>query len=265
MPMTAVRSSRLRRGLRSAVLAAASVVVLTGSVACSDPPGDGGVPVPPFPLVGATLSVYQPLPSGEECARRVLRMSWEPRPPNDVANQSVPDSLSLPSWPDYWNPRVNTEYVPRINGKFTGTTDEILWWGACKWGIDVDVVRAMAVEESSWLQSKVGDFSLNPQDCVGNYQVPCPTSFGILQIKHIFRPGSYPHSARHTAFNVDYTLGVLRGCYQGWLTYLQGDYAPGDLWGCVGWHYAGEWKNPLAQGYVDRVGGHLAQKAWRHW
>jgi hypothetical protein len=134
MPMTAVRPSRLRRALRDAVLAAASVVFLTPLVACSDPPGDGGVPVPPLFLVGATLPFYHPLPSGEECAHRVHRMSWEPRPPNEAANHSVPESLALPPWPDYWSPQVNTEYVPRIDGKFTGTTDEILWWGGVQVG-----------------------------------------------------------------------------------------------------------------------------------
>jgi autotransporter family porin len=177
----------------------------------------------------------------------------------------VPGDLSLPDWPDYWNPRVNSEFVTRIDGKYTGTTDEILSWGACKWGFDTDLIRAMATEESYWHQDQLGDYSHNPDDCVGPYQVPCPTSFGILQIKHIYRPGSYPYSQQYTAFNVDYALAVLRGCFEGFVTYLGGDYAPGDLWGCVGWHYSGDWKDPSARGYISRVKGHLDRKPWQGW
>jgi autotransporter family porin len=37
-----------------------------------------------------------------------------------------------------------------VTGHFTGTTDEILQWGAYKWGFDPDLVRANAVDESRW-------------------------------------------------------------------------------------------------------------------
>ena len=35
---------------------------------------------------------------------------------------------------------------PRITGNFTGTTDEIIQWAACKWGWSDNVVRAQAVD-----------------------------------------------------------------------------------------------------------------------
>ena len=212
-----------------------------------------------------TLPAGSVLPPGAQCARRVGHDDWEPRPENAVANSSVPESVSLPPWPDYYEPEVNSRFVPRIDGDFTGTTDAIIAWGACKWGFDADLVRAMAVEESYWRQSHTGDITNNPQQCVGGVAVPCPTSFGLLQIKHIFRPGSYPYSARYTAFNVDYSLAVLRACYEGWVIYLEGDYRPGDLWGCVGWHYSGEWKDPDAFGYIRRVQDHLTAKPWLKW
>ncbi len=224
----------------------APVSVREGSVFDTTPPGSG-------------------LPSGAECADRVVRDGWEPRPENAAANYSVPQDLSLPDWPDYYEPQVNTLFVPRIDGDYTGTTDEILRWGTCKWGFDTDIVRAMAVAESSWRQSQVGDFVDDPQHCVGGAAVPCPTSFGLLQIKHIFRPGSYPYSQLHTAFNVDYTLGVLRACFEGWVTYLEGDYGPGDMWGCVGWHFSGDWKDPDALTYIARVKAHLTGKPWLSW
>ena len=43
------------------------------------------------------------------------------------------------------------------HGNFTGTTTEIFQWAACKWGIDEDTLRAVAVQESDWHQSAVGD------------------------------------------------------------------------------------------------------------
>lgn len=205
------------------------------------------------------------LPSGEQCAQRVPRTGWEPRPSNTVANRTVPELRPLPNWPDYWDPAVNSQIVPRIDGRFTGTTDEILAWGACKWGFEADLVRAIAVSESSWYQSKLGDLTDDPGQCVGGYRVPCPTSFGILQIKHVFRPGSYPYSQQSTAFNVDYALAVIRGCFEGRLTYLENGYRAGDLWGCIGWHYSGEWNDPTALDYIASVKDHLKEKPWKEW
>jgi len=133
---------------------------------------------------------------------------------------------------------------PRINGKFTGTTDEILQWASCKWGIDTDVVRAMAIRESNWVQSQKGDYTSDASKCLPEDAVPCPTSFGILQVKYYDHPGTYPASLRSTAFNVDYVLGRWRACYEGGVSYFGGDYQPGDLWGCVGAHFSGPGRIP---------------------
>ena len=37
-------------------------------------------------------------------------------------------------------------------GNFTGTTDEIIQWAACKWGFDEDTLRAQVAKESYWMQ-----------------------------------------------------------------------------------------------------------------
>ncbi|HEY6422109.1 MAG TPA: hypothetical protein VIY28_02430 [Pseudonocardiaceae bacterium] len=220
------------------------------------------------PSSGSTLPPGSALPSGADCAGRAQAGAGrELRPGNDAANHSVPPAgVSVPPWQmEGYAPEFNRDMIPRIDGRFTGTTDEILAWGACKWGFDADVVRAMAAEESDWDQSLAGDLSRNPRDCVGGDTVPCPTSFGIMQVRHTFRPGSYPYSARHTAFNVDYALGVIRACYEGWVTYLDNGYQPGDLWGCLGWHFSGEWRNRSALGYINRVQRSLAAKPWLDW
>lgn len=202
------------------------------------------------------------LPSGRECAQYFTGVGWEPRPMNHQANTSTPGPVTLPDWSEDWDPIVNEKLVPRIDGDFTGTTDQIIAWGACKWGIEPDLVRAMAVKESDWKQAAAGDYEDEEDLCVGRYEPPCPTSFGLLQIKHFYRPGSYPDSARYTAFNVDYALAVIRGCYEGWVTYLPSDYGPGDLWGCIGFHYSGQWKDRLGLDYVRQVQQILAKRTW---
>jgi len=59
------------------------------------------------------------------------------------------------------DPAADT-FARRIDGNFTGTTDEIIRWGACKWGFDEDIVRAVAVNESYWRQSQLGDLVNGP-------------------------------------------------------------------------------------------------------
>jgi ABC-type xylose transport system substrate-binding protein len=167
----------------------------------------------------------------------------------------------MPIWADFTE-QANRQLVPRIDGRFTGSTDEILRWGACKWGLDVDVLRAVAYQESQWDQSTTGDPSDDPTQCRGGDKPPCPTSFGLMQLKHLDLPGSYPYSRTSTAFNVDYYGARMRACYQGWVTYLGGDYGPGDLWDCIGWHWSGQWKDAGALNYISRVRRHLQTRAW---
>lgn len=229
-------------------------------------PSSAAPSLPPPPSSSSSAAPTSPvgaaLPSGEECARRVVRHAREPRPSNATANAATPGPVVLPPWPDYWNPIVNRVLVPRVDGAYAGTTEDIIDWGACKWGMDPELIRAVAWTESSWYQSKAGDVEEEQRLCAGGDVAPCPTSFGLLQIKHIYRPGSYPLSRQSTSFNVDYGLAVIRGCYEGWVLYLRPPYAPGDLWGCLGWHYSGEWKNPLAQRYTAEVTRNLRDTPW---
>jgi hypothetical protein len=214
-----------------------------------------------------TLPVGAYLPSGQECAARVRhdqRDQQEPRPENTSANQFVADRVSMPIWKDFTE-KANRQFVSRIDGKFTGTTGDILTWGACKWGLDADILKAVAVQESDWRQSTVSDESNNPRDCVGGATPPCPTSFGIMQLKHTYLPGSYPLSQQSTAFNVDYYGARIRSCYEGWVTYLNGDYGPGDIWDCVGWHWSGHWKDPGSERYIERVHRYLDSKPGLDW
>ncbi|HEY1966829.1 MAG TPA: hypothetical protein VGH89_02690 [Pseudonocardia sp.] len=209
-----------------------------------------------------TLPVGAALPSEQDCAARVHRGDTEQVPANAAANKVMPGPVRMPIWADFTE-RTNREYVPRIDGHFTGTTDEILQWGACKWGLDVDVLRAVAYQESQWEQATTSDTDDDAGECaLSGAKPPCPTSFGIMQLKYLDLPGSYPNSRLSTAFNVDYYGARMRACYQGWVTYLGADYHAGDLWNCVGWHWSGKWRDAGALNYIARVRAHVADRSW---
>src|SRR5690242_1242470 len=104
-----------------------------------------------------TLPPGSALPSGAQCATLIKH-----RPENKRMNGSynaTPGNQHLdPNFVPGDDPRANTQLFPRVDGNFTGTTDEILQWAACKWGIDEDIVRAQAAKESWWEQTVKGDF-----------------------------------------------------------------------------------------------------------
>jgi autotransporter family porin len=66
-----------------------------------------------------------------------------------------------------------------------------------------------------------------------------------------------------TAFSLDYALATLRGCYDG-LSFV-GPKTRGDLWGCLGLHFSGEWYDRGAEEYIARVRDFLEAKDWLYW
>ena len=197
------------------------------------------------------------LASDADCAARVRRTS---------------ETNSGNNGPNHTTGRASST-TPRVTGNFTGTTDEILQWAACKWGIDEDVVRAMAWQESRWSQFAAGDRTANsnPANCGAGQTISngsCPESIGITQVRTKYY-GAYDHDApwTSTAYNVDVWGAEMRKCYNGELgpypTWLrQHGYAGGDLWGCLGWWFSGDWHDQGANDYISLVKGHLAAKAW---
>ncbi len=151
--------------------------------------------------------------------------------------------------------QCHVDHVGRVTGQFTGTTDEILQWAAHKWGIDEDVARAVAVNESWWRMSFVGDAG---------------QSFGITQVKRTQHLGTEPIAALSTAFNADYWGMMIRQYMDGCATWLndpqslsQGTrYAAGDLWGAVGTWYSGLWHDAGAEDYIASAKRHLAERTW---
>lgn len=193
--------------------------------------------------VSQTLPPGSALPSDATCAARVTRSSWEPRPENTTANHTTGIKLGRIDGADQTGQQL---LAPRIDGNFTGTTDEIIQWAACKWGFNTDIVRAVAVQESSWRQSTIGD---NGQ------------SFGLMQIKSTVHDGTYPTSQQSTAFNLDYALAWRRACFEGYFNWVP-DSAKGDEWGCVGLWYSGSYNSSGALHYISLVKQHLSDKSW---
>jgi hypothetical protein len=192
-----------------------------------------------------------PLLSDRAAARAVHAQPRELRPANRAANRTRPTSEELARFRAVQTAKLCRPYVSRVSGDDTGTTDEIIQWAAVKWGLDPDVVRAVAVAESGWDMAFVGDGG---------------ASFGITQIKRSAHPGTYPLSARSTAFNLDYYGSVIR-CYLAggapWLDRVEHarPYERGDLWGSIGAWYSGRWYVDTAD-YVDRVRTALLARAW---
>jgi hypothetical protein len=158
------------------------------------------------------------------------------------------------------NNRWNTWLLPRVAGQFTGRTDEIFQWAACKWGLPDNLLRAIAVRESTWYNflhyrngkpvSDRGSGDMVPAStaatriyCDGLAAVGgvdyqrwygtgiCPETFSIVGIKSWQDPdwgryrrnqnGTFPFNRNSTAFAADYIGAELRGCYEGWERWLR--------------------------------------------
>jgi Putative Ig domain len=207
-----------------------------------------------------TLPPGSTLPSDSDCSSRVRYSSWEPRPDNYTANHTTGiTGVQI----NGASSSFNSKYAGRINGSFTGTTDEILQWGACKWGLDEDIQRARATQESWWHQSQLGDYTTSASLCsVIGKSAPCYQSYGLLQVKPTIHIGTWPYAQTSTPFNVDYALAWQRACFEGAFTWLGNGYGAGDIWGCVGAWFSGSWYDSGAQAYISSVKNHLANKQW---
>lgn len=221
----------------------------------------------------STLPPGSALPSDAQCAAAV-----KPRPENKGVNaiynatrgnQQLGEDIFAGD-----DPRALTQIRPRVTGNFVGSTDEILQWAACKWGIDEDIVRAQAATESFWQQTAKGDWTTDGSICapghgpgVDGRPGQCPESWGILQNRYTYEKSAWPGIESSTAFNADTAYAIWRACYEGYEVWLndveQGQpYASGDAWGCVGRWFAGRWHTPPAEEYISRVKGNLADRIW---
>lgn len=290
----------------------------------SSPPPAGGYFVELKP-VGSWSS----LPDGDACAAQVHYSTWEPRPENDLANHTMPAPGAMASsfaarprnQGGTYDARWDSWLLPRVDGQFTGTTDEIFQWAACKWGLPDNLLRGMAVRESTWfeylhfasgaaywdrgtgdafasatpdsmtycngiatqglLSSQVHDYQSDPVTSVGAYPYTpaaglCPKTFSIVGVMSWDDPawqspypaypgnqnGTFPFTRDSTAAALDYLGSYLRGCYEGWEPWLGGAYAAGDMPGCVGLWYAGDWHSVDGDDYTSRAQAEIDALTW---
>jgi hypothetical protein len=193
-----------------------------------------------------TRPVGSPILSDAAAAAHV-RHEPEIRPDNLNANHTTPTAQQLSAF----RSASTQPYTASVTGNFVGTTDEIIQWAAWKWGVNEDIMRAVAVQESDWHQT--ADASDG-------------ATFGLLQIKTQIAggdgwPGTFPLAQASTAFNADYYGRAFRSCYDGRETWLGGSYGPGHEWDCVGLWYSGDWHSGY-DSYVAEVQQHLAGRDW---
>lgn len=210
-----------------------------------------------------TLPPGAALPGGSDCATLVGDVD-EQRTRNEPFNQTVGT--------DPHNQR------PRVDGDFTGSTDEILQWASCKWGIDEDVVRSQAIRESYWFQQAAGDKTADQSKCHPLLRTTdgsqCPESVGILQVRWQYHTAAFEDSNAvwSTAYNADYAYASWRSCMDGeymWLNnfdppepYPDPDGGDDQMWGCVGVWFSGRWHDAPAEQYITNVKAELADKKW---
>ena len=193
---------------------------------------------------------------------------------NRVANQTPGHRLG-PGFFDSsaTDPRA-AGLAARVDGAFTGTTEQILRWAACKWGVDEDLVKAQAAAESWWRQTTKGDWSGEPAACPPGHRLgadgrpgECPQSYGILQNRYPYERSAWPGINQSTAMNADTAYAVWRACFEGYERWLNDvergrPYVAGDAWGCAGRWFSGRWHTRAAEDYIRKVDRYLQQRVW---
>jgi len=159
--------SVVRRNMVVALVIGATVLVVLVGYERFATGTDSALSTRPPPASGyfSTLpaKTWAHLPDDDQCARRVHRSQWEPRPGNALPNSRMPDPgkvhAALASRPrarvGAYDERWDSWLLARVTGHHTGTTDENIQWAACKWGIADNLLRAIALRESAWFQYEI--------------------------------------------------------------------------------------------------------------
>jgi hypothetical protein len=210
-------------------------------------PTPGGLPPTPTPVPPtatptpgpqyfSTLSSSASLPTDAQCAA-MIPATAENVPANTPFNQTMPTATQLAAYAangytfDY---RDSYTQYQRVDGHYSGSTDMIMRWAACKYGIDEDVVRAQGWIESGWQQGGAGDERTAQAQCVqgsftalwnttisepGGSTVSCPNccyqSWSLWQTKVYYEWMTWPEIMQSTAFAADYRYADQRACMDG--------------------------------------------------
>jgi hypothetical protein len=193
------------------------------------------------------------------CAARVQQYP-ERVAANATANTTIPPAGSDFHWGPWVNQTPEMAYnFSKVDGNFSGTTDEILEWAACKWGMDQNIAKAEAMAESSWYQSTVGDNG----DSYGILQVRAAPDGSPASANNGW--GGYPWTQKSTALDADAQMAYLRAVYDG-QSYMGngGNGSPalkGDIWNAVSTWESGSDTGP--DSYTQEIQGYLTSQAWQ--
>ncbi len=228
----------------STVIAAPAVTVIVDNVA--------GVPSPTVtPTTTATpkASVSStPMPTGSPTPG-----SDPLRPSNNIPNNRAPTAAELAAFHTgigACGGLDDCSYMGSVDGRFSGTTEQIIEQVADKWCPDCtivnpldgltysfrDLLKAVAVNETGWHQWRA--VSLSSPDAITGTKTLTPShgdiqhvtsnepnggSWGLFQIAEGVGqgwPASFPLSAQSTAFNADFKTAEQMGVERGELSYL---------------------------------------------
>jgi hypothetical protein len=156
-------------------------------------------------------------------------------------NQTKPNASQLAYYASdgYRSSEMDPPYrwMKLVDGQYTGTTEMIIRWAACKWGMDEDMIRAQATaEHGTWIQWNAGgDERKSMSQCqagtnsdhnstnLWGYLVSnaCYQSWSIWQTKVVYSSPNigawttWPAINESTAFAVDYRYASQRSCMNG--------------------------------------------------
>jgi hypothetical protein len=156
-------------------------------------------------------------------------------------NQTKPNASQLAYYASdgYRSSEMDPPYtwMKLVDGQYTGTTEMIIRWAACKWGIDEDMIRAQATaEQGTWIQWNAGgDERKSMNQCqAGNnpdhnstnlwgYLISnaCYQSWSIWQTKVVYSSPNigawttWPAINESTAFAADHRFASQRSCMNG--------------------------------------------------
>ena len=78
----------------------------------------------------------------------------------------------------------------------------------------------------------------------------------------------WPMIRDSTPFNVDYFMGLMRSCFEGWTSFfglsapLDQPYVRDDEWSCAGAVLAGDWHSGEALDHTAAIEGYAQTRPW---
>jgi len=224
-------------------------------------------------------------PLSDAKAASLVTHEPEVRSGNVVTNNYVPSRAQLRT---FYNARDNTgkpivkvnrwfAYVTGRPGLKNPSTGDLIQWTAYKWGIPVNPLRALLVDESWWMTHglpALGDRTFVSRAWYYNYPPEARISYrwvwqsmGIAQER--WSPdqskgaGSNPLRYLSTAFSLDYLGASLRYFYDGKCNWCGGDHHAGQGWASIGaWNEPKPWGNRKMLAYIARIKHELALHRW---